>query len=338
MAFIVIIIKKFMAVLMSLICTLTSVFGLLSTKGYVPKDAENVKLTFATISDIHLTKSKFRSLVLSLGLKDMEDAENKLDLLCMLGDNTDFGKKEEYENLLETFKSYRPAENIIMAIGNHDTRTEDNLELAKLYYNYYSEQITGRHIEGFYYSTQVKGYTFIVMGSEYDGTNAWITDTQIEWLDSELSKACGQGKPVFVISHWPINGSHGLPYSFEHDKDAEYYKGGLGLQSDRIKDVMKKYTDNNDIFYLNGHLHSGIITEKTSKLYGWSSFDEVEGIHSINNPSFMYMSISGEMTNGTGFVFEVYDDEVIVKGRNFVEGVWYSRVEETYKLKKSAPV
>ena len=42
--------------------------------------------------------------------------------------------------------------------------------------------------------------------------------------------------------------------------------------------------------------------------------------------------LTGTVANGTGFVFEVYDDEVILRGRSFSAGVWYTLYTYTIPL------
>ena len=42
--------------------------------------------------------------------------------------------------------------------------------------------------------------------------------------------------------------------------------------------------------------------------------------------------------SGTGFVFEVYEDEVVIRGRSYSSNVWYTAYEYTIPLVESIPV
>ncbi len=326
--------KSFLSVLMSIICFFTSlIFGDFAA-GYEPT-REDSALRFAVISDIHMTDETARRDMLKLGLYDMENAENKLDALVLSGDMTDHARSEEYKMLAAAFADYTPADNIIMAVGNHDTwnnETDDDNRFPaseKLFLEY-NKVIANRELDKVYYSTQVNGYTFIVMSSEGDSTDAYISDEQLAWLDAELAAATKDGKPVFVICHWPINGTHGLPLTWldnpilEDKDDLEADDGGLGNESEKVDAILNKY---NNIYYITGHLHNGVANDS---VYGYSSVEKRGNINCVNLPSYMYLGMKGRVSNGLGFVFEVYEDEVVIRARSFTAGVWYTNY--TYNI------
>ncbi len=290
---------------------------------------EDCRLNFAAISDIHMTDETARRDMLRFGLQDMENSQHSLDALVCAGDLTDHGEKEEWEMLAEAFNGYTPAENIILAQGNHDTWTEDDrYALAKDYFIQYSEKITGRAIEHEYYSTKINGYTFIVMASETDRTSAYISPAQLEWLEQEMETASKDGLPIFVISHWPINQSHGLPETWGDD-EPEPDDGGFGDQSAQVEAILKKYQN---VFLISGHIHSGFTNESQEDVYGYLSVESDGSFHSVNLPSYMYMTIRGRIANGTGFNFEVYDNEVVIRARSYSAGVWYTDYNYTVEL------
>ena len=290
---------------------------------------EDCKLNFAVISDIHMTEETARRDMLRFGLQDMQEFESQLDALVLSGDLTDHGEEAEWEMLKEAFLPYSPAENLIMAQGNHDTWTEDDkYDLARTYFIKYNKEIAGREIENEYYSTEINGYTFIVMASETDRTSAYISDKQLEWLAEEMEKASEDGLPIFVISHWPINESHGLPETWG-DKDMEPDDGGFGDQSAQVEEILKKY---DNVFLISGHIHSGFVNDSQKDTYGYVSVESDGSFHSVNLPSYMYMNARGRIANGTGFTFEVYEDSVKIRGRSFSAGVWYTDYNWTIDL------
>lgn len=295
------------------------VFGNFTAKTQPVSD--DCKLFFASISDIHMTDDALRSMMLEFGLSDMENFDHTLDALVCSGDLTDHGEKEEWDNLEKTFSKYNPAENIILAQGNHDTWTEDDkYDLAKKYFIEYNEKISDRKIEHEYYSTKIKGYSFIVLGSETDRTAAYISEEQLAWLETEMETASKDGLPIFVICHWPINQTHGLPETWGDD-EPEPDDGGLGDQSADVEKILKKYKN---VFMISGHLHNGVTNENQVDVYTYVSVESDGSFHSINLPPYMYSTIRGRVSNGTGLNFEVYDNRVDIRTRSYSAGVWYT--------------
>ncbi len=324
--------KALLSVITSVLCLCSSlIFGNFAAP-YSPVDKENCKMNFAVISDIHMTDETARRDMLKLGLYDMENAKTALDALVLSGDMTDHARAREYAMLADAFSGFKPAKNIIMAAGNHDTWNDDiddehEFSESERLFIEYNKKIADREIDKFYYSTIVNGYTFIVMGSEDTHTDAYISDKQLKWLDKELEKATKDGLPVFVISHWPVNETHGLPLTWldnpiSGDKnDLEPDDGGFGEQSAKVEKILNKYKN---VFLISGHLHNGI---ENSSVYGYSSVQKVGSVNSVNLPSYMYLGMKGRVSNGLGFQFEVYEDEVVIRARSFTAGVWYSLYE-----------
>lgn len=315
------IIKNLVAVIMSFLNIFASpVFGDFTAPNK-PLDPAACKLSLAVISDIHMTDETYRALTLEFGLADMENALYPIDALVATGDLTDGGEEQEWQTLANTFAKYSPARNIILAQGNHDTWTEDDgYALAKDYFIKYSEEITGRDIEHEYYSEKINGYTFIVLASEDDRTSMYMSEEQLLWLEAEMEKASKDGLPVFVVSHWPLNQSHGLPETWGDD-EPEPDDGGIGDQSAQVEAILKKY---DNVFMLSGHIHNGFVKEGQEDVYGYNSVESDGSFHSINLSQFMYPTIRGRVANGTGFMIEVYEDRVEIRPRSFTAGVWYT--------------
>lgn len=315
------IVKGFVSVIMAFLnISASPVFGNFTAPNK-PLDPASCKLNMAVISDIHMTDETYRALTLEFGLTDMENALYPIDALIATGDLTDGGEEQEWQMLAKTFAKYSPARNIILAQGNHDTWTEDDgYSLAKDYFIKYSEEITGRDIEHEYYSEKINGYTFIVLASEDDRTSMLMSEEQIAWLEAEMEKASKDGLPIFVVCHWPLNQSHGLPGTWGDD-EPEPDDGGIGDQSAQVEAILKKYEN---VFMLSGHIHNGFVKEGQEDVYGYTSVESDGSFHSINLSQFMYPTMRGRIANGTGFMIEVYEDRVEIRPRSFTAGVWYT--------------
>ncbi|MBQ3537859.1 MAG: metallophosphoesterase [Clostridia bacterium] len=324
--------KAFVTVVLSLLNIFTfPMFGFYAGEdNYKVQDADEVKLNFAAVSDIHMTDEFARVQVLKCGLWDMDYAEDELDALVLAGDLTDHGLEEEYVNLAKAFEPYKPAKEILMAVGNHDTWTDedDRYEPAKENFIKYSKEITGRELTECYYTTEINGYTFIVMASEGTHTSATISDTQLKWLREEMDKASQKGLPIFVISHWPLAETHGLPESWG-DEEPELLDGSFGDQNYEVEAILKDYEN---VFLISGHIHNGFVNEDQTDVYGYTSVESYGSLHSINLPSYMYMGIRGRVFNGLGYSIEVYEDEVVIRARSFTSGIWYTDYDVTIPI------
>ena len=310
--------------------SITGFFGNTGDNTYDVKNAEDVLLDFAAISDVHMTDEYLRRMVLESGLDDMTNAVNKPDALIIAGDMTDHGIESDYENLSKAFSGYNPADNILLALGNHDTWTDedDRYEPVKENFLKYSKEIADRDLAECYYSTEINGYTFIVMASEDTHVAAYISPAQLEWLRAEMDKAAEKGLPVFVISHWPVAFTHGLPESFG-EEDPEPMDGSFGDQNAEVEAILKDYEN---VFLISGHIHNGLVNEERSELYGYTSVESYGSLHSINLPSFMFPTSRGNFMNGSGYSIEVYEDEVMIRARNFISGTWLPDYDVTIPL------
>ncbi len=323
-------IKKGIAyVLAAIFSFLSPVIGDINTENKV-KDEETVRLNFAAVSDVHIENDLLRKGLFALGLEDMKNSGASFDALIMCGDNTNHGYRTEYKAIEELFGEYTPAKQIFIATGNHDTWTRE--EAGDNYpeiFCEYANKFSGLEIEKPYYSVKINGYSFIFLASEKDNTGAYFSPEQLNWLRAEMDKASESGLPVFVITHWPFNGTHGLPYAFGYDKDADPDDGGMGDQSDEVEAILKAYKN---VFMLSGHVHNGLTNDLTDDICGFSTVENDGSFHSVNLPSYNLAFTKGNIFNGMGFQVEVYEKEVVFRARNFALGMFYPDYDFTFEL------
>lgn len=322
------VIKKILSLITSLLVLVSwPVFGNFREKS-APVNPDECRLNFAAISDTHMKDEFIRQFMVELGLEGMEKSDSRLDALVVSGDLTDHGEHDEWTALAESFSKYDPADEIILACGNHDTWTDESFDKAKEYFIDFNSEISGREISEMYYQTEINGYPFVVLGSETDRTAAYFSPEQLSWLEATMAEVTKDGKPVFVISHWPINQSHGLPETWGDD-EPEPDDGGIGDQSAAVEEILKKY---DNVFMISGHLHNGIGEKGTESIWGYASVESDGSFHSINLPAYTYFNARGQMVNGNGFNFEVYDDEVVIRARSYSADIWYTSYEYVIPL------
>lgn len=278
-------------------------------------DPDNCKMAFVAFADTHIRDTAFQPHLFECGLADIDNAENEFDALVIAGDITEAGDGPSYDITWNLLNNCSISEkNILLATGNHDIR---------LAYDYQTQMIMGKaaeylntEIDKPYYSYEVNGYTFVVMGSdEWQLEKAVISDEQLAFIDSKLAEA--DGEPVFVVCHQPLANTHGLP---------EVWKNGdLGEDSEAVRAVLTKYEN---VYYLNGHLHDGVYEKSLEVL------DEEKGVYSINLPSFGKENDYGKfLQNGLGTYVEVYDDSVVFTARDFVKGENLEGCTYTFDIK-----
>ncbi|MBR5825983.1 MAG: metallophosphoesterase [Clostridia bacterium] len=306
---------------MEIVLTLCLGFGLISgpsTETPVEfQDAEECRMSFVALADTHVRDTKINNFYLESGLQDMANAKDEFDALVIAGDLSEFGDPYSYEVLWEKLDASVFADRaILLASGNHDIRLayakQTEMIMGK------AEEYLGIEIDKPYYSYDVEGYTFVVLGSDkWQLEKAVISDEQLAFLDSELARGTKDGKPVFVICHQSLSNTHGLPEVWEN--------GDLGEDSADVLDVLTKYEN---VFYLNGHLHDGIYENSLEVL------NEEKGVYSINLPAYGRENDYGAfLQSGLGAYIEVYDDCVVFTARDFCAGENLEGMTYTFELK-----
>ena len=318
-----------------LVCTnlLTPLTG--DRRGKIEDAAENCNASFVALSDTHIKDNFIRQGMLELGLADIEEAKDRPDALVFCGDITDHGYIDMWDCFARAMGKYDMTDNTILVEGNHDTwgPDRDDLSTVKQTFIDYNKKVSGRDVSEMYYTTTIGKYPAIILGSEGDSTSATVSDTQLEWFTAEMEKASATGLPIFVFFHQPINQTHGLPLSWEMDKDdlEKPAEGGIGDASEAVLNIIKQYKN---VFYISGHIHAGFSTEDDGTIY--SSVEQHDGYTLVNLPCFMYPDVKrgGNITNGTGYLFEIYDEQVMIRARNFATGTWCTKYDVTIGLTK----
>ena len=268
------------------------------------KNPEEFPTVFTVLSDVHLegldqefTFTKSYSAFTKV-LDDVSRLSGRNDALVFLGDNTMNG--QHIENLLfyGAVNSMDPAEKIIVAAGNHDySNGEGDYEEYKNRFLYYNNAFFADDITEPYYYNIVNGCYIICLSSEDVTVNdMYISNAQLAWLKNTLDKAEKVGAPIFVMAHHP----------------ADYLNG---REANELTDLLNDY---DNLLYFCGHTHSP---------YGEGSVYTLNGVNCINLPKCTHKDSEG---TGIGAQVEVYDDEVVVRIRDFYNGCYID--EFTYPI------
>ncbi len=281
------------------------------------KDSANVQMSAVMFADTHIRATAFNPYWLECGLEDIANSDEEFDALLIAGDLTEASDPMSYDILWDLLDKGEGYNNILLATGNHDIRL-DYEGVTKKIMAKQSEYI-GKEITKPYYSYDVEGITFIVMGSDsWELEKAHISKAQLDFIDSELARATADGKPAFVVCHQPLANTHGLPDVWKN--------GDLGEDSAAVREILTKYKN---VFYVSGHLHDGVY-EKSLEV-----FDAEKGVYGINLPGYGKDNDYGiNYHHGLGTIVEVYEDEVVFTARDFVEGEPIEGYTKTFELVK----
>lgn len=283
-------------------------FSINSTR--VNSQENKPKLQIPIISDTHIEQDLYKNELIR-ALKDYKKIAPNYKAIAFVGDITNQGTIEQYDEFMKILNSYSSSvSEKIIAIGNHEyfeKREEDKIMLSsEIYIDRFSEK-TG--MPGAYYDKSVEGYHFIVLGSEGpepgDISNidyALLSESQYNWLEKRLSKDAEASKPIFVFLHQPIDNTvYGSKYS------------GGNLNDGRLTGILKKYPQ---VILFSGHSHS--ILNHEGMVFQ-------DGFTMVNTGAVSYTLL--EETNSPqsysqGLLVDVYDDRIEIKAREFTNGSW----------------
>ncbi len=301
--------QKILAFILSAVSLLASI----GPVTYTPLDEENLKLNFAVVADTHIQPDKAadRTTLLAKGLRDMSKASVTPDAFIIAGDMTESGTIPEYITLSATLKAFAKADNLLLEMGNHDIRGKkvddeytQNYEFAAGKYFEFIKRTADIAEQTIYFYRVINGCYFIVLNTEgVLGLATVLSAEQLQWADDLLAQAALSGNPAFIINHQSMT--------------------SIGEAAGQLDAIMQKYSGVLDIFFICGHHHRG---------FNANSIKNQGTVYYVDIPSYGKTPGSGYNEGGTGFQVELYEDEIIFRARNFVNGEWLTDFDRTITL------
>ncbi|MEE1321746.1 MAG: metallophosphoesterase [Acutalibacteraceae bacterium] len=296
---IVIYLKDLIATIMVLLMMMSPAFGGNGAK-YEAENPDELIMSFSAVSDIHVETNNPASYKAFYDILEGVKAGENHDSLVFLGDNVMNGQLLENLFFYLGVRSVMPAEENYVVMGNHDIGNGEGD-----YNNYRNNFVAnnnlflGNDIDKPYYYKVVNGCYMIFIAPEAITVNTCImSEEQLSWVEDILNMAKNEEAPVFVFNHHPL-------YSLE------------GVEGDALAKLLSSY---DKLLYIYGHTHDQL---------GDDNFSQQGGVNTINLPR------SSEVVDyapGDGVVVEVYEDEILVRGRNFITGEWLGELEFRYPL------
>ena len=269
---------------------------------------------FVVLSDTHVASSATGITALNLDSALQEIVTNSPDVKLVLnaGDFASDGKENEFSRYFNIIGKYDNDLTFLNALGNHDVRwTSEGWDYVYDRYMRYNSKYMGE-TEKVYHDKWIDGYHFIVLNTEWDlKDRSYISNEQLEWLDRTMAKEAQEGKPIFVMLHQPLRGTH-----------SEIWEEGV--QDFALKEVLRKYPQT---VLFTGHAHNGLgKCEVIETDYG--TLVDIPGFYKIGE---------GDPQNQLGYYVTVYEDKVQLSMRDFEHDTWLTDYHYTIDLKTKKP-
>ena len=285
---------------------------------------------FVVVSDLHIGSGQTAEKNTLAMLNDVKKTAPNAVGIIVVGDAVEAADESFYQQLGSIRTKIEGAPALYLGTGDRTYLTRDTYaynaakhqENLQLFLKYASHP-TGAKLDKPYYSYTLGGVLMIFIGADsYRNGNAVYSQEQLTWLDNVLNKA-DEFKPAFVFMHEP------LPNTVSGSLDEQGY--GNVQNANELKEILKKY-DNVCIF--NGHTQWPLEADRTMVyLSGGSRVFNTAGV------AHLWEDQNGagyEVAGNQGYYVTVYEDAVLVRGRNFSTGEWISNAIYMFST-KSAP-
>lgn len=274
--------------------------------GFIPPGSLAIPITgekkyaFGALSDVHIVydtaADDFRKALTYLN--DSEDVA----FTCICGDLTNDGSEDELAQYKSVVDSHSPDTPVYAISGNHEAA---NASVTSAMIQPY----TGQPL---YYSFEYKNDVYVMCGL-YAWSNSYLfADGELQWLYELLEEK--RNKRCFVFFHVFPWGDSGNPCG--------YYTTDLfsGTQGNVFQSLLRHYK-NTVLFH--GHSHTKFYLQEVDEK---ANYSDALGYRSVHIPSLAVPrdivsgSLSGIYADSEGYVVDVYENGIHLRGRDFVKG------------------
>ena len=287
-----------------------SLYGLpvsaVSSSSVTKSNGKQPDLVFPVISDIHIYSDDNQNLdKFMTTLEQLNGVAPKQDAIAVVGDLTEHGTPIQYDRFMSAYQAKKQSQAVpLLAIGNHEYH--NGLSIAESQ----SLFLKKTKMESLYYHKVIKGYHFIVLGTEDGHDNETFSVKQIEWMGEQvrIANADDPNKPIFVFHHFPISGTvYGSEWGFSKNRDLFY-------------NTLKPYPQ---VIAFSGHTHYPMDDPRIIHQEDFTSIGTATGAYVWLDPG----RIQGEVPEGADFlnqalVVEVYNNKVLLKRRDIHNNDW----------------
>ncbi len=285
------------------------------------KDPGEPIAEFQVVSDIHIVESNshIHTEHYIAMLNDIAaNSKNSIGIF-MVGDMTDNGKANEYKKLESLHQSVEGLPPYFMAVGNHDLWGGTLAEKNKVFLKY-AKLPDGSNPESTHYDFWLNGYHFVFLGNDnlVNMIDCTLSDETLAWLDKTLAEDRDKNRPTFLFIH------QGMYNTVAGTLSGEGWHGLVNSSEIKLKLVLKKYPE---VVMFNGHSHWDL-DSKRNMYPAKSSMPNIFNTAAVGYLCSVYNSLNAERVDGSeGYYVRVYEDKILVLGREFVEGKWSANTQ-----------
>ena len=254
------------------------------------------------------------------------------------GDLADRGTDADYQKVLGILGSVEGAADFYPTFGNHETFRYDlpipsEKTLADYqdpFFDYFGDMIPadavfagGERFSTLTYAFTKGGYKFISLGTDVlDQNRMKLNDTTVTWVKNQLDADRDPTRPVFVIMHQTLSDTVA-------DDD-----GVLSPTDADLKNLFQNYPE---VFIFNGHTHTPL-NNPISAYIGDENFPSSFNCSSVGYIPEEYLGNKETARVGSeGFYVYVYENAVLVRGRDFINGEWVTSAQYLINTADGAP-
>lgn len=163
---------------------------------------------------------------------------------------------------------------------------------------------------------------FSIEGNEVDPIRhgMYMAESTLQWLDSTLAKYSEDGLPIFVVGHFPFDDT----CDFSGFDEIVINDNSLGKQDAEIRNILASYQN---VIYFCGHAHNSnaqagprVVTAENG-----GTFVQV-------NLAALKNSIRGHANIPTNWIMYVYEDEIVLRCRDYYAREWLTEYDHIIPL------
>lgn len=266
----------------------------------MPETGEKL-YSFGVLSDVHIGQST--------ATEDFTEAlkflSEETDFICISGDlvheNSD-SQRTTYKSLVDAHAKVP----VYACAGNHDGYASNTETIISSY--------TGHPL---YYSVTQGNDVFIFVGTKSNITGALFTTAELQWLYETLE--ANRNKRCFVFQHVRPDDSCGNALGIYT------YDIWGGTEQNVFESLLRHYKN---VVFFHGHSHLKFNLQLYSEL---ANIDKKFGSWSVHVPSITVPRSTNSVVNPSrvelfaeseGYVVDVYENGVHLRGRDFVKGAF----------------
>lgn len=272
--------------------------GQIPLESLIPPNVRKKLYSFGALSDVHI--------VYDTATSDFQKALTYLNddidvaFTCIAGDLTDNGTAEQLAQYKAVVDAYSPDTPVYAIAGNHEEYSKQPTLLP---------QYTGKPL---YYSFTHGNDVYLMLGCYSWSNDGVFTAEYLQWIYETLE--ANRNKRCFIFEHVFPWGDSGNPNGLYH------FDMFTGTKGSVFQSLLKHYK-NTVLFH--GHSHTKFYLQEVDEK---ANYSEALGYRSVHIPSLAVprdivdSALSNIYAESEGYVVDVYEDGIHLRGRDFVKG------------------